>query len=151
MRKLTAAILIILISVITLTISCKKDKTEISSAGGNASKNMNGDCMKCHKSGGSGTGWFTVAGTDYDSLQQNTYANATITLYSGINATGSLKATVYGDALGNFYTTATVDFTGGLYPSVTGTDGKVKNMLQSITTGSCNSCHDVSTGKLWAR
>ena len=34
--------------------------------------------MSCHKSGGAGEGWFTIAGTVYDGTKNATYPNATV-------------------------------------------------------------------------
>jgi cytochrome c553 len=133
--------------------SCKKDKNEtnISQAGETKSHNMGKNCFDCHKSGGSGKGWFTIAGTVYDSTQSSTYANAVVKLYTQQNGAGTLKATVYGDGNGNFFTTEAYDLSAGVYPSVMGTGGAVKYMMSSVTTGACNSCHGVSVGKLWAK
>jgi len=57
-------------------------------------------------------------------------------------------ATISGDSYGNFFTTAGVDFSGGLYPVMTGTSGEYEAMYQPVTSGACNSCHGISTGKL---
>lgn len=104
--------------------------------------------MSCHTSGGSGEGWFNIAGTVYDSLKTSTLPNATVRLYTGLNGTGSLKITVEVDALGNFYTTENIEFGGGLYTSVEG-NSDIKYMHPVITTGQCNSCHGVSTDPIW--
>jgi hypothetical protein len=105
--------------------------------------------MNCHKQGGEGEGWFNVAGTVYDSLKTATLPNATVNLYTGPNGTGTLKYTILVDGKGNFYTTNYIDFTGGLYPSVQGTNS-THYMSSTISMGQCNSCHGVSTDKLWA-
>jgi len=153
-------ILIVLSIVLIGTISvqsCKKEKnggeeeTKISTHGTNKSHNMGQNCMNCHKNGGSGEGIFQVAGTVYDSLKTNIYPNATVNLYTQPNGGGQLRATVYADSKGNFYTTAAVDFSGGLYPSVISTSGTTKYMSTSISIGACNSCHGVSTDKLWIK
>ena len=153
----------ILIGFFFISQSCKKEKnttsenqtesnnkTNVSSFGSVKSHNMGQNCMNCHKSGGTGEGWFNVAGTVYDSLKTNTYPNATVRLYTGPNATGILKYTGQVDAKGNFHTTEIVDFTGGLYPSIQGSLS-IQHMSSSITTGQCNSCHGVSTSKLWVK
>jgi len=127
-----------------------KNETNISAHGLNKSHNMGQNCMNCHKSGGEGEGWFNVAGTVYDSLKSQTYANATIHLYTGPNGSGTLKYTILGDAKGNFYTTESIDFGSGLYPVVAGAQG-TQYMSTSITAGQCNSCHGVSTSRLWTK
>ena len=121
-----------------------------SSAGESESHNVGKNCVSCHSSGGSGEGCFSAAGTVYDSTLINTNNNATIKLYSQPNAGGTVVATLTADQLGNFYDTQNYDFSKGVYPSVTGAKG-TKHMGTMITTASCNSCHGVSTSKLWAR
>jgi hypothetical protein len=106
--------------------------------------------MNCHKSGGKGEGWFNVAGTVYDSAGTQTLSNVTVKMYTGPNGTGTLKYTVEGDNLGNFFTTNGIDFGAGLYPAVQGT-ATTHYMATAITQGQCNSCHGVSTARLWTR
>lgn len=132
------------------TQSCNKEgnETNISSTGENKSHNMGQNCMNCHKSGGEGEGWFNVAGTVYNSGLSSTYPNTIVKLYTGPNATGTLKYTINGDAKGNFFTTETIDFGSGLYPVVQGTS-TATHMGSAITIGQCNSCHGVSTDKIW--
>jgi mono/diheme cytochrome c family protein len=127
-----------------------ENETKNSSHGSNESHNMGQNCMNCHQSGGSGEGWFTIAGTVYDSIKTNTFSNATINFYSGLNASGDIKYTIQGDELGNFYTTQNIDFSNGLYVSVAG-DKTTKVMSSKITAGQCNSCHGSTTGKIWTR
>ena len=147
-------ILATFITGLSVAVSCTKDNessggTKISQAGGNESHNMGQNCMNCHKSGGEGDGIFKVAGTVYNSLLTATYSNAVIKLYTLANGGGTLRATINGDAKGNFYTTENVDFTGGLYPAILGSTGNIKYMLEPINTGACASCHGGSTSKLW--
>jgi len=115
-----------------------------SSTNGNKSHNAGQNCMNCHVAGGGGEGTFVVAGTVYNSTGQSVYPNAIITLTTGANGTGTLRATIYCDAKGNFYTTALVDFSGGLYPAVKNTSGAITYMQSSTTQGACNSCHGSS-------
>ena len=61
---------------------------------------------------------------------------------------GRYGRSINGDAKGNFYTTETIDFGSGLYPVLQGNNSTNK-MSSSITTGQCNSCHGVSTDKIW--
>jgi hypothetical protein len=134
-------------------LSCENEngnESVSSSYGSNGSHKMGQNCMNCHHSGGSGKGWFTIAGTVYDSLKTNVYSNATIKFYSGPNATGDLKYTVEGDALGNFYTTQNIDFGEGLYTSVGG-DDKTQFMISKVTSGPCNSCHGSTIDKIWTK
>jgi cytochrome c553 len=148
--KIVLGIACIVASLIA-TQSCKKNnssETNISATGGNKSHNMGQNCMNCHKSGGQGEGWFNLAGTVYTSSMSSTFSNAIVKLYTGPNATGTLKYTINGDAKGNFYTTETIDFGAGLYPVVQGTNSTNK-MSSAIITGQCNSCHGVSTDKIW--
>ena len=47
-------------------------------------------------------------------------SNALIKLFTEPDGDGQLKATITGDAMGNFYTTTVIDFGTGLYPVVFG-------------------------------
>lgn len=140
-------------SVFTIMIvaaGCEKEnETKISRHNSNESHNNGQNCMSCHKSGGQGEGHFNVAGSVYDSLQVSHQPNGTVKLYTGPDGTGVLKYTIEVDAKGNFYTTENIDFGSGLYPSVVGTAGIQHFMSTTTTTGACNSCHNVSTDKLW--
>ena len=154
--KLVSAIIIVFASS-TMMQSCKKDskdenngETNISATGGHESHNMSQNCMNCHKKGGEGKGWFSVAGTVYDSLLTNTFQNVIVRLYTGPDGTGTLKSTIYGDAKGNFFTTEAIDFGVGLYPSVQGIS-TTQFMSGIITNGQCNSCHGVTTDKIWTK
>ncbi len=137
------------------TQSCQKENVAIdeNDSGGTtyndeSSHNMGQNCMNCHRSGGQGEGIFQVAGTAYNAQKTATYSNATIKLWSGPNGTGTVKYTLQADTKGNFYTTSGVNFGSGLYPSVQGTNG-VNYMSSAITTGQCNSCHGVTTDRIW--
>jgi len=122
---------------------------ESSVAGSNKSHNMGQNCMNCHKPGGGEAPVWKVAGTVYNEALTNTNPSATVNLYTGPNGTGTLKYTINVDAKGNFYTSSNVDFTGGLYPSVTGSTS-TNSMSTPISTGACNSCHDgTSRSRVW--
>ncbi len=110
---------------------------------------MGQNCMNCHVNGGEGKGWFVAAGTVYKPNLSTTNPNNTIYLYTGPNGTGILKATIEGDAKGNFHTTEDIDFGSGLYPSVKNAANDIQYMSSSITQGACNSCHGVSQDKIW--
>ncbi len=122
-----------------------------SSNGSSKSHNMGINCMNCHKPGGGEAPTWQVAGTVYDQALITPYPNATVNLYTGPNGTGTLKYTIKVDARGNFYTSGNIDFTGGLYPSVTGST-TTNFMSSSITTGACNSCHNtVTMDRIWIK
>lgn len=148
LMKLTLALSL----VIVFTTACSEEegenKTLVSAFNGNDSHNEGKNCMTCHKSGGEGEGWFLVAGTIYNSSGSATSPNGSVKLYTGPNGTGTLKGTLAVDAKGNFYTTQTVDFSGGLYPVVTSASGNSKAMAITTSTGQCNSCHGSTTGKI---
>ncbi len=147
-RKLISGLSIVCIVLIAIS-SCKKgNTTEVSTAGSDKSHNMGRNCMDCHKSGGSGDGWFNVGGTVYDSMGVNTFSNATVRFFTGPKGTGVLKYSFPVDAKGNFYTTNSVDFTTGLYASVQGPTS-IHYMLTTLPSGQCNSCHGVSQGHIW--
>ena len=150
-KLITMGLLTALFVGMVATQGCEKEgnETNISATNGNKSHNMGQNCMNCHKSGGEGEGWFNAAGTVYNAAFTATKPNGTIKLYTGPDGTGTLKYTIQVDAKGNFYTTESISFGSGLYPSVTGTTGDVQYMSTAITTGACNSCHNVSTDKIW--
>lgn len=154
MKIKTLITIAIIISPIIFFISCEEDELgeneiKISRYNDDESHKNGQNCMNCHTSGGGGEGWFTIAGSVYDSLKLNPYPNATIRLFEGPNDSGALIKTIEVDGKGNFYTTESVDFDKGLYTSLTDNSGNVKFMKSSISTGQCNSCHGVSTDKIW--
>lgn len=125
-----------------------------SSSGSTASHNAGQNCMSCHTPGTSAgnKGVWVIGGTAYTSSAGTTIANnVVVKFYTGPNGTGTLKYILNGNAKGNFYTANTVDFTGGLYPAVTGAT-TTKYMSSPITNGACNSCHTGGTGtaRVWA-
>jgi hypothetical protein len=103
--------------------------------------------MSCHQSGGSGEGWFTVAGTVYDSTKTTPFPNATVVFFTGPLGTGNLVLEIEVDGLGNFYTTESIDFGNGSYVLVTGHQ-ETKHMNSKISTGQCNSCHGAITDRI---
>lgn len=125
-----------------------------SASGSTKSHNAGKNCMSCHTPGTSAgnKGVWVIGGTTYTSSTGATIAkNLVVKFYTGPNGTGALKYILSGDALGNIYSANTVDFTGGLYPAVTGAT-TTKYMGSSITNGACNSCHTGGTGtaRIWA-
>ena len=142
----------IIISLFVILQSCEKEEggqgTNISDFNTTSSHNMGKNCMICHTPGGEGYGYFNIAGTVYNNLYTSTFQNAKIRLYTEQNGGGTLKYTINGDANGNFFTTEPIDFGTGLYPSVEGST-QTNYMSTAITTGECNSCHNISTNKIW--
>ena len=155
--KLKLTTLFIALGSLVLTFeSCEKEgdegnETKISRHSGSESHNEGQNCMSCHVSGGSGEGWFNVAGTVYDTNKTNINPNGTVKFYTGPGGTGTLKATVEVDAKGNFYTTEAVSFGDGLYTMVISSAGNKKYMSGKVTSGQCSSCHGVSTDKVWVK
>jgi hypothetical protein len=154
MKKLNGFLgMVFLGSVFTLGMnSCKGTKAckddNISAAGSDDSHNKGMNCMQCHQANGDGAGCFIAAGTVYDMTMSNTVSSGKVDFYTGPNETGTLKQTIMIDSKGNFYTTA--DFSPvGLYPVVTGPSGNKKEMGSALNSGACNSCHGISTDKLW--
>ncbi len=144
----------IIFLLIFIFTSCEKDESgedrTMTSQHNDDESHKNGqDCMRCHKSGGDGEGWFVAAGSVYNSTKQTPYPNATVKLYTEANGTGTLVGSIEVDGKGNFYTTENIDFGNGLFVAVIGTDGKSKTMNTQITTGACNSCHGNSTDNIW--
>jgi hypothetical protein len=134
-----------------LSTSCEKEggenETVISNTNG-TSHHTGDNCMTCHKSGGSGEGWFQLAGTIYNSTSTSPYANATIKLYRDANITGALVATISADKSGNFYTTSSINFGSGLFVSIANTNETILSMNSPITSGACNSCHSGTASQI---
>jgi mono/diheme cytochrome c family protein len=104
--------------------------------------------MQCHYDGGEGEGCFVVAGTVYDSMQINTKSSGSIEFYTEPNGQGQKVKTVAIDSKGNFFTTDLFNVQ-GLYPVAVGTNGSKQYMGSALTSGQCNSCHGVTTNKIW--
>ena len=150
--KLKSIQLFALILLLVSMQSCSGDEygsITTSQTGSSASHNAGRNCMDCHKPGGGEAPVWKVAGTVYNDALTATNPNATVKLYTGPDGTGTLIASLPVDAKGNFYTSSTINFTGGLYPSVTG-GTSTNSMSSAITSGACNSCHDgVSRSRIW--
>jgi cytochrome c553 len=152
MKKVHYAIATFIIAIVVLGInSCEKGgcgESNISGFSQNESHNMGQNCMNCHKDGGEGEGCFNAAGTAYDGPNGNTLANCVVKLYTQPNGAGTLRATINGDAKGNFFTTESIDYNGGLYPVVTN-GSATAFMPGSVSSGACNSCHGVNEAKIY--
>lgn len=122
-------------------------ETKISKSGEKESHNNGKNCMTCHVESGDGDGCFVVAGSAYKSDKSSPASSGSIKLYTEANGGGTLKHTIQIDQNGNFYTTENIDMT-GLFPSID-LGGNVQHMSTQPGTGACNSCHGVTTEKLW--
>lgn len=146
--------LIIAMISISLLAACEKEggdgnATLISRNNDDESHKQGQDCMNCHVQGGSGDGWFQLAGSVYDHTLTNAYPNGSVKLTTESNGSGTTVKTIETDSKGNFYTTETIDFGIGLYVGVYGTNGEQKFMLSKITSGACNSCHGITADMIW--
>jgi len=151
MKSKITVIFISMLFIIAIA-SCKKNgesETKISNNGSSESHKSGENCMNCHKKGGEGEGWFNIAGTIYDSLKVNTNPNGFVDLYTQPNGGGTLVKHLQVDGLGNFYSTESVNFGGGLFPVLVTKTGNKKFMGGSIKTGACNSCHGESKNHIW--
>ena len=149
MKIITFAITLFAVSIM---FSCEKEENgePISATStwlSTKSHNNGKDCLSCHKSGGSGDGWFTLAGSVYNSTQTVPYITASIELRTEQSGGGTLVKSVEVDQNGNFYTTEPVDYGSGLYVSVVG-GTSTQYMPAKVTNGACNSCHDASK-RIW--
>ncbi|MFC1619862.1 hypothetical protein ACFL45_07945 [Candidatus Neomarinimicrobiota bacterium] len=120
-----------------------KRASVISSYGDTDSHHSGENCMSCHDGGGSGTGWFKVAGTIYQSDGITPYPNTTVSLYADAASGGDLEMTVEVDGNGNFYTTESVSWGIGLVATAT-SDSDTRTMSSRVTDGACNLCHGVA-------
>lgn len=130
--------------------NAEPDESKISTFGSTESHNNGLDCISCHVQGGDGKGWFTLAGSIYDSTLTRPYANATIQLYTERQGGGAVAYTVEVDALGNFYTTEPIDFGAGLFPAAVG-NLETKYMQTSISAAGCNECHANGIDPIWTK
>lgn len=150
MKNQIAFILFVLLFVVG---ACEKEEGEneymVSENFSEESHNTGQDCMECHVPGGSGEGWFTVAGSVFDLQLEEPVANGLIELTAEPQSEGSIIATIEIDAKGNFYSTEAIDISDGIYATVKSKDGNKEYMLSQVTSGSCNSCHGTSTDKIW--
>ncbi len=100
--------------------------------------------MSCHKAGRPGKSCFTIGGSVLDEARGKIHKNPVIKLYTEPKGGGKLVATISGDKMGNFYSTESIDFSMGLYPTLIGTQGvaePIKHMAHPVFRGNCNSCH----------
>ncbi|MCF8257054.1 MAG: hypothetical protein K9J06_05850 [Flavobacteriales bacterium] len=130
------------------------DEDETSEFGDDESHHNGETCMNCHTQGGSGEGWFTVAG----SVERNA-GHSLIEFYRSKNGPRFLALEVDGE--GNFYTTDPVDFgDDGVFVGIR-TGNKFEWMEDDedelhpdvgpqgqIYYGSCNTCHGVTTDRI---
>lgn len=148
-------ILILAIVFMPVLIGCEKDnhsenELKISKNYDDESHKTGKNCMECHVKGENGEGWFSIAGTVYDSLQTTTNPNGLIKLFTSPGNPDDLISTIEVDALGNFFTTETVNLENGLFVSVFNSSGKSKSMISPVYSGLCNSCHDgISIDRIW--
>jgi len=153
MRKMKAPLLIILFILVFVCFSCEEEETGeqknlTSTSLASESHNTGQNCMNCHINGGTGDGWFTLAGSVYNSTQTVPYITANIELRTAGSGGGQLVSNIEVDMKGNFYTTEPIDFGTGLFASVIG-GTSTQYMSGKVMNGSCNSCHD-ATQRIWA-
>jgi len=116
-----------------------------STLGDNDSHRAGQDCQRCHRSGGSGDGVFTIAGTVFDGDNPSVVKpNVIVRLFALPDQSSALIEEIEVDAKGNFYTTAPIPYGAGLFAVLV--DGPVSSpfMMAPVTAseGACNSCHD---------
>lgn len=154
MKKRMALGILTVLSTVIFIQSCEVNRCSyadmVSGTDGDESKKMKGNCMNCHGPNGSGKGCFIIAGTVYDSTQTVVNSDAVMMFYTQPNGGGQLVATLDVDRSGNFYTTALINFSNGLYPAIVSKiSGKVSYMPTSTVSGACGSCHGVTNARIW--
>jgi hypothetical protein len=120
------------------------NETKISANGDDESHHTGDNCMQCHKEGGEGEGWFTVAGTVYYADLITPYPNAVVYLGQGPMSSGPWLMSIEVDSKGNFYTTEDIDWVAVGLISIAD-DTLASASMWYPTNGACNSCHDGST------
>lgn len=116
------------------------DEVLVSRFGESKSHNAGANCMSCHRSGGSGEGVFTIAGTVYSADGVTIRPGAVVTFYSEPSGSGDLVASFEVDAKGNFFSTQTVSFQPAPY-AVVSEEASSRSMSTPLTNGACSSCH----------
>lgn len=128
----------------------RPNEANVSRQGGTLSHNTGQNCVSCHREGGEAKGWFTVAGTVYETDRETPYPNVLVELTSKELGRGETVASIEVDANGNFFTTERIDIADGLYPAVITPNGSsFKGLI--TTDGACSSCHGVTTDRLFGR
>lgn len=151
--KITIIHEVVAVLTVLLTVSCEElggRNSCVTSTVSSRSHHAGRNCMDCHERGSEGAGWFTVAGTVYDSVGENIYTNATVYLCSAPNENGVILHEIPVDANGNCYTTDDVNYTNGVYAAVKGKKSTVY-MAGKITDGECNRCHGKTDARIWAK
>jgi len=120
----------------------------ISAFNSSQSHRVGENCMNCHVLNGGGDGVFSVAGTVYNASLSSPLPNSTVRIYSTNDEDAIPLYVIEVDAKGNFYTTEDINFGEGLFTSVQGPGAEIF-MESVVTNGSCNSCHGVTTDRIW--
>ena len=137
MKKLLIAGLVCLV---VIAVSCEREEDDEEEGG--RSHNAGKNCLSCHSD-------FKMAGSVYNKSLNASFPGAKIKVTTQANGGGTVLSSLTSDASGNFHTGSSINFGTGVFVSVEGTSGTVKNMNSAITSGACNSCHGSSTSKIW--
>jgi len=146
-RKYKFHFSVILFSGISL-ISCDNAKKNLISQHGQSKSHKAGrECLECHRSGGSGSGNFALAGTVYQSDGISVYPNASIQIWTESMASGTILETIEVDAKGNFFTTDPIEINSGYFFAAVD-NNLAAHMLAPVTNGACNDCHDSQNSRI---
>ena len=115
------------------------NEPKVSRTGSTESHFWGTNCMDCHKKGGPGEGWFTIAGSVLDLSTNQPATSGYIELWEEPGK-GSPVAVIEIDELGNFYTTQDIGIR-RFYPAAVNTKGERVFMPFATSIGACNSCH----------
>lgn len=154
MRKIPLALFtgVVIYIAATLFSSCKHGCGRdggTSTAGSKESHNVGLNCLNCHSGNGDGEGCFNVGGTAFMDDLTTAFPGCDISLYTAAEGKGELVISLKADGKGNFYTGKSINWGNGLYPTITSPAGNKENMLEPIKTGACNSCHGVTTDRVY--
>jgi cytochrome c553 len=148
----------LMVLVVVFTFQCshydelQKNGRESSASGG--SHNVGQDCMSCHNQHGNEAitegGWWNIAGSVFSDDGDAPFSNAKIELWSKPDREGTLYYTLEVDQNGNFYTEKIVKYNGSCFPVVVNLEtGDYESMSSAYRSGGCNSCHGVSTDRIY--
>jgi hypothetical protein len=138
MKKIFSITFILLVVAL---VSCDQESEDEGEYG--SSHNTGKNCLSCHSN-------FKLAGSVYNKALTSAFPGAKIKITTLANGAGTVLATLTSDNSGNFHTSSSISFGSGVFVSVESTSGTIKYMNSALTTGACNSCHGLSTSKVWA-
>jgi hypothetical protein len=124
--------------------TCTSNTTWKGGSDGNSNMNPGMACISCHKSSGGEAPSYSVAGTLYPTAHEPDLCNGTTgggTAQVVVTGADGKTLTLTPNSAGNFYSSTTVKFP---YQAKVVYMGQERSMVETQSTGDCNSCHTQS-------